>query len=235
MGTLIDPQWVVTAAGCFAETVPVAGPPPKPTTATIGRGNLTGTDGHVVRGLDLLPHPDRNIVLARLDTPVTEIVPLALGSAPPAAGETLRATGYGRTATEWIPDQRRTALFTVASTSGTTLALTSTSGTDTCKGDAGGPVLREAGGRVELVAINSTSWQHGCLGVTETRQGSTGTRTDNVADWIRQNGTVPITAESPLVMVAVGGVLAAYTVRGDGNLWGTNQVRSVAPGIPGNR
>ena len=56
---------------------------------------------------------------------------------------------------------------------------------DTCKGDAGGPAFREVGGVPEVVALHRTSWQKGCLLVTETRQGSTETRVDDLVTWIR--------------------------------------------------
>ena len=53
-----------------------------------------------------------------------------------------------------------------------------------CKGDTGGPALRESGGRVEVVAVNSTSWQGGCLGTpnpAETRTGAVDALVDDLA------------------------------------------------------
>jgi len=37
------------------------------------------------------------------------------------------------------------------------------------------------------VAINNTSWQKGCLPKTAPQDGATGTRVDDLADWIQQN------------------------------------------------
>src|SRR5205814_9139296 len=125
---------------------------------------------------------DRDLALAQLDTLIPDITPISLGTTHPATGAALRVAGYGRTATEWVPDQLRTATFSVASTAATTLAITGDNGIDTCKGDAGGPAFTETGGRPQLLGISSTSWQHGCTAVTETRQGSTETRVDDLAD-----------------------------------------------------
>ena len=49
-GALVAPQWVVTARSCFVDSGPLpAGPPPRPTTATVGRTVLTGTGGRLRR------------------------------------------------------------------------------------------------------------------------------------------------------------------------------------------
>ncbi|MGO4463894.1 FG-GAP-like repeat-containing protein, partial [Streptomyces sp. M-16] len=51
-------------------------------------------------------------------------------------------------------------------------------------GDTGGPLLNASG---QLTAVNSRSWQGGCLGTpaTETRTGATSTRTDDLTQWIQ--------------------------------------------------
>jgi hypothetical protein len=185
-GALIDPQWVVTASSCFPENAQQAGVPAKPATATVGRTNLTTTTGQVVRIAGLVPRPDRNLVLAKLGSPITDVAPIPLATTAAASGSAVKVAGFGRTATEWVPDQLRVAPLLAAAATDTTLALTSDTGIDTCLGDAGGPAMREANGRLELVGVHSASWQHGCLAVTETRQGSTESRVDNIADWIVQ-------------------------------------------------
>jgi hypothetical protein len=187
-GVLVTPQWVLTASSCFAEAggTVTAGAPKQPTTATIGRTTLSSTKGRVASVVELVPHENRNLVLARLQTRV-DIAPVAIGTAAPVAGDTLRVAGYGRTATEWVPDQLHAGSFTVQAVQASTVSIAgATSDAAICKGDAGGPALREANGKVELVAISSTSWQHGCSGETETRNGATETRVDDLADWIKQ-------------------------------------------------
>lgn len=186
-GALVAPQWLVSAASCFAESgQPLsAGPPPRPSTAIVGRIPLSGTTGQSLSIVDLVPREDRNVVLAKLATSVFDVTPMTVATTAPAAGETLRVTGFGRTATEWAPDRPHSADFTVGAVAGVALDLAASAGeADPCKGDAGGPELREVAGRVEAVALNSTSWQHGCLGTNETRHGVTGIRLDDLAGWI---------------------------------------------------
>ncbi|RGD56657.1 hypothetical protein DR950_01575 [Kitasatospora xanthocidica] len=199
-GALIDPYWIVTAASCFADnpaqptTVP-AGPPTLKTTATVGRTDPT-TTGQVRDIAELVPRTDRDLVMARLATPVTDITPLAVATTAPAPGETLRVAGYGRTKADWVPDKLHTAAFGVNGVTATGIAITGTApaGAALCKGDTGGPALRGTGSTAQLVAVGSTSWQKGCLGSAETtRSGAVGTRTDDLGDWIRflRSGTMP--------------------------------------------
>ncbi|MFF2953371.1 trypsin-like serine protease [Kitasatospora sp. NPDC057965] len=193
-GALVDPYWIITAAGCFADdparptNVP-AGPPALRTTATIGRTDLTTTAGQVRDIAELVPRTDRDLVLARLATPVTDITPLAVATTAPTTGEELRVTGFGRTATEWVPDKLHSALFTVGAVDPAGLAITPKAPADAavCKGDTGGPALRQLGDRYELAAVNSRSWQNNCLGATtSTRTGAYDTRVDDLGDWIGQ-------------------------------------------------
>ncbi|MEE1821500.1 trypsin-like serine protease [Streptomyces sp. BE20] len=193
-GTLVDPYWVLTTASCFAENpaqslaVP-AGAPQKRTTAIVGRGDLNGAGGHTSEVTELVPHADRDLVMARLASPATAVVPLAVATAAPVPGEGLKVAGYGRTRTVWAPAAPHTATFGVGAVEAAGIDLTATAPADAtvCLGDTGAPVIRETGGQGELVAVTSRSWQGGCLGVpaTETRTGAHGTRADVLADWVR--------------------------------------------------
>ncbi|WP_019900863.1 trypsin-like serine protease [Salinispora arenicola] len=186
-GALVDQDWVLTAKNCFGDgsTPVVRGTPGKPTRALIGRTDLTGTAGQERAVVAVVPHPDRNLALARLSAPVTDISPVGLADTAPAASETLTVAGYGRTATEWVPDRLHAAAFTVQDVATTTVGLMGASaGATICKGDAGGPVFRDVEGAPTLVAVSNTSWQKGCLGETETRDGATATRVDDLAAWI---------------------------------------------------
>ncbi|MFB8243415.1 trypsin-like serine protease, partial [Kitasatospora purpeofusca] len=127
-GALVDPYWVVTAASCFADdparpTTAPAGPPALRTIATVGRTDLTTTTGQVRDVAELVPRTDRDLVLARLASPVTEIAPVPLATAAPAAGEELTVAGFGRTRTEWVPDRLHSAAFTVGTVDPTGLAI----------------------------------------------------------------------------------------------------------------
>ncbi|WP_229352393.1 ricin-type beta-trefoil lectin domain protein [Streptomyces sp. UNOB3_S3] len=191
--TLVDAQWVVTAASCFTDTAQQAtslahGKPSRKTTATVGRADLGTTAGLVTEVVELVPQAGRDLVLARLAQPATGVSPVALAAAAPAKGEVLKSVGFGRTKTEWVPNKAHTAAATVDGLAATTVNFTGKSLDDSlCKGDTGAPLLREKDGKAELVGVNVASWQGGCLGAAagETRTGAVATRTDDLGDWIR--------------------------------------------------
>ena len=214
----VDPQWVLTAASCFPENVPAGkasptGEPKKATVATIGRPDLFGTGGHEVAVVDLIGRPDRNLVLAKLASGVTDVAPVKLASTAPATGDVLRVAGYGRTATEWVPGKVHTAGFRVERVAESTLDIVGVeSAASICQGDSGGPALREVGGVTELVSIHTASWQGGCFGATETRRNAVETRVDDIAAWIREQ--LPLTAvckpETPVFAVGNDGRMRLY-------------------------
>jgi hypothetical protein len=190
-GALVDPQWVITAASCFPENVAAgqtapAGAPKVAFTATVGRTDLSTNAGHSVAVVELVGRPDRNVVLARLATRITDVAPVSIGTTAAAVGDVLRVAGYGRTATEWVPDLLHTGQFTVDAVRPTGLDVTGQGSAALCKGDSGGPAFREVAGRVELVAITDRSWQGGCYTETETRRGATQSRVDDLAGWITE-------------------------------------------------
>ncbi|WP_330286148.1 FG-GAP-like repeat-containing protein [Streptomyces sp. NBC_00576] len=217
-GTLIAPQWVLTAATCFAaDGKPPAGKPAITTTVTVGRTDLTQTSGSVLSAIRLVPHADRDLVLVKLAARITDpsITPVRLATTPAAAGEELVKAGFGRTKTEWVPDKLHTGTFTVASTTDTTVDLNGSDTATVCKGDAGGPALRTVNGTTELVAINSRSWQGGCLGndPAETRTGAIDTRVDDISGWVDH-----ATSRNPDDLTGDGKAdLAA--IKDDGVLW----------------
>ncbi|MFF1507893.1 trypsin-like serine protease [Streptomyces sp. NPDC058326] len=219
-GALVDPQWIVTAASCFAASPlqggeVAAGAPALRTVATIGRADLTATTGgHVTEITELVPRAGRDLVLARLATPATGIQPVALASGPAAAGDTLKVAGFGRTKTQWVPDRLHVASFGVNTVDATTLGIAGSSADDAiCQGDSGGPVLRERNGAVELVGVSSRSWQGGCFGVTETRNGAVAERTDGLVTGFRLAAGQRLASGDTLASAA-----ATLTMRADGNL-----------------
>ncbi|WP_344960364.1 S1 family peptidase [Streptomyces thioluteus] len=189
---LVEKEWLITAASCFAENpaqslkVP-AGAPRLSTTATIGRTDLSRGGGSVVDVVELVPRGDRDVVMARLAKPAEGVAPLAIGFNPLLQGEDVWASGYGRTGDEWVPDRLHYGKFAVGAVKNTSVGVTSKDGVALCQGDTGGPAFRLLGGRAELVGVNSQSWQGGCLGSdsAETRKDALDTRVDDIAGWIQ--------------------------------------------------
>ncbi|MEV6165608.1 FG-GAP-like repeat-containing protein [Streptomyces sp. NPDC052052] len=189
-GALVKTQWILTAASCFADDLAqpgslTAGLPKLKSVATVGRSDLSGTGGHVSEILELVPHADRDLVMARLAEPITDVPTLAIAGTPVAAGESLTAAGFGRTKTEWVQNKLHTAAFTTDAVTDTAVNITGKTADDAiCKGDAGAPLIRETDGQSEIVGVASRSWQGGCLGESETRTDAIAMRTDDIADWI---------------------------------------------------
>ncbi|MFD6530599.1 S1 family peptidase [Streptomyces sp. NPDC060184] len=219
-GALVASDWILTAASCFAAdpVVPVvpAGKPALPSTATVG--------GQTRAVVQLVPRTGRDLVLARIARPVTGVTPVTVASTAVSAGQQLRAVGYGRTTTEWVPDAPHTTSFSVDAVGTDDLTITGLDGS-LCQGDTGGPLLRETSGTAELVGVGSRSWQGGCLGepATETRTGAIASRSDDLAAWVAGTvGPAPVTdfncdgAEDIAVSdpaAAVGGDAGAGVVR----------------------
>ncbi|WP_234438665.1 trypsin-like serine protease [Streptomyces sp. NRRL S-340] len=215
---LVHQQWLLTATSCFAPTPGAVVKPGKPalkTRATVGKQTLDV--------VEVVPRDDRDVAMARLAEPVTTVTPVALATDAPEAGETLLGTGFGRTGTEWVPDQLHTGEFRVDSVADTTVALTGQDGASVCKGDAGGPALRGNGGAVELTAVHSVSWQGGCLGETETRTGAVDARVDGLADWVKDvrnrdrshSADVDGDGKADLIVLRSNGDVVVYRNQGD--------------------
>ncbi|MGW6651440.1 trypsin-like serine protease [Streptomyces rubiginosohelvolus] len=186
-GALIDPRWIVSASNCFTTGTAtlVRGKPAAKATATIGRTSLTSSGGHVSDIVEVVPYEGRDLVMARLAAPAAGISPVGIATTPATAGTTLTAVGYGRTQTEWVPNKLHAGSFLVNAVTGAALNIVGASaGSAICKGDAGGPVLRQDGGTVALVGVSGASWQGGCIGETETRTDAVAARTDDLKPWI---------------------------------------------------
>ncbi|WHM36623.1 FG-GAP-like repeat-containing protein [Streptomyces sp. BPTC-684] len=226
-GALVDAQWVITAATCFSDggkPVP-AGKPTVKTTVTVGRADLTQATGNVQEAVELVPRPDRDVVMVKLAQRVPESAakPVKVATKAPVEGEQLQVAGFGRTKTEWVPNKLHASAFTVASTDPASIGLNGSENAVICQGDAGAPALRGTGDSAELVALNIRSWQGGCLGTDENekRTSALDARLDNLAPWV---STVAFrdAAAAPAVTVAGDdngdGVADLYTIAGDKTL-----------------
>ncbi|MGP4000664.1 LamG-like jellyroll fold domain-containing protein [Streptomyces sp. 8N706] len=176
-GALVDRTWVLTAASCFSDhpANPVqAGAPAREATAVFA-GKAPVRINYVV------PRADRDVLLARLAAPLTDIAPATLAGNASTDGAALVAAGYGRTGTAWVPDAPHNSNVAQSSTTATTVGLT---GGRICKGDAGGPVL-DGNGRI--TAVQSLADHAQCLGQSGQGSSATAARTDNIAAWLNSS------------------------------------------------
>ncbi|GAA1270817.1 hypothetical protein GCM10009665_68920 [Kitasatospora nipponensis] len=232
--TLVAPQWVLSSATCFADNpadltgfYPLThGAPKVATTATIG--------SHTVAVAELVARGDRDLALARLAQPITDVTPLAVSTTAPTAGESLQLTGFGRTRTDWVPSSPHSATFTTGTVSPTSVTLAPSAPADAtvCQGDAGAPALRAKNGGFELAAVTSQAGEAGCLDATDTATGATETRADDLASWIQYERT---TEPGWKTAVLVNGDNSLYRSvgLGDGTVTAFGNVETSAGSIGG--
>lgn len=185
-GALIARDWVITAGHCFrdANGVRVERPVADLTTATVGRADLSGTNGQVATVIAVRQSSTNDIALAQLDAPIQGIRPLALANRPPRAGDVLRLTGYGST-TAVNPQPSnilRTGQVTVVAVETSNIGVTGHApqpDTSACPFDSGAPYFIEGRSKVLLVSVESTGPSCPHSGVETTA------RVDNLASWIR--------------------------------------------------
>lgn len=237
-GALVDPQWVITAKSCFADdpvnsNTVAAGAPKDKTTVLVGKSQMT-SGRHTTDIVELVPHPDRDLVMARLAQPATKITPVAVSTTAPAAGQGLTVAGYGRTKTDWIPFSRHETTFTAGTVAATGFDLAAQTPADAtvCAGDAGGPALRGVKGAFTLAGVISRSWQGGCLGSTETRAGAFASRVDDMGEWIQQTRALAPGWKTE-TLVQSGTSLYQGIRLADGSWTGFTDVQSKASQISG--
>ncbi len=96
---LISSSWIITAGHCFHDVnrVPVSGPVPYATIATLNTVDVTRSPGEVRTVTHVRQANNTDIAVARLSAPVTDVTPLALNRATPTAGAVLTIAGWGAT------------------------------------------------------------------------------------------------------------------------------------------
>lgn len=151
-GSLIAPQWVVTAAHCVTGQA-------NPTQVRVGSLNRT-SGGQVISIAQKIVHPNystsninggNDIALLRLQTAVSGITPITMGSSSPSAGTAVRLYGWGQTTPQAGGDrgsdqlkQLDTQIIAASNCSNYRtgdLCVRGTTSATACYGDSGGPAI----------------------------------------------------------------------------------------------
>lgn len=197
-GSLIDNQWIMTAAHCV--TIDLYDPSTLDVYIGYGDYNLFAVD--VARVSDITVHPaynpltqDSDIALLKLQSPINSITPMILDrDSTLDAGTCSMVAGWGDTSADPDISAPSTNLMEVGlpllsqETCSNTLPNISDNmvcagylfgGYDSCFGDSGGPLVEEVDGEIHQIGI--VSFGYGCA-----LAGLPGvyTKVQNYTDWI---------------------------------------------------
>ncbi|WP_410633201.1 S1 family peptidase [Amycolatopsis sp. cmx-4-83] len=188
-GSLIAPQWVITAGHCFHDLADarIGGRPPYTMTVTIGKVKDTDPGGHTARVVDVKQSPVNDLALAELDLAINDIPPVTLNTQRPVVGQQLQFAGWGsHSATVLGPsDHLKRGRFTVSGIGQSTLEAQPvgkrTVENGPCPEDSGGPFFTSdddhTGTLVAIVNTGPPCPQPGAETIA---------RVDVVANWIRE-------------------------------------------------
>lgn len=179
-GTLIAPEWVLTAAHCVTGSLA-----DHPFRARIGSSVLTDRQGRLFNVKQKYVHPrydptskQNDLALLRIDpVRLPGVKPVQLsgpGSSALAEDTALTAYGFGKTRvadasalllkariTVWASTDCQRAMGQQASRiTPSVLCALGSDGSDTCQGDSGGPLVQGSG--AAAIQVGVVSWGKGC-------------------------------------------------------------------------
>jgi transmembrane serine protease 9 len=208
-GTLIAPDWVLTAGHCVTPSIVCGSCTQAQLTAStvaifdnVAPGSTAG--GKQVGALETIPHPnydpntglDDDVGLIHLKSAVTDRTPVPLNrsaAAVPASGVHLQMVGYGvstsgtnNAGTEYVLADKVTVSCTNVGDSGALdanlLCWSQQDLTGKCEGDSGGPSFSMINGKKFQVGITSVGWSQGSQ--TACNEYGADTRVDHVISWL---------------------------------------------------